>query len=74
MCKMYTKIDSWYQEFGQRHTSSRKSKVLKFDGLLLSKKYIASAKILYTEYLTFNYLCGNSPSYLSLSLFTAQLL
>ena len=34
--------------------------------LNLSKKYIASAKTLYTEYLTFNYLCGNSQSYLSL--------
>ena len=30
----------------------------------LSKKYILSAKILYTEYLTFNYLCEKSPSYL----------
>ena len=32
----------------------------------LSKKYIASAKTLYTEYLPFNYLCGNPQSYLSL--------
>ena len=32
----------------------------------LSKKYIASAKTLYTENLTFNYWCGNSQSYLSL--------
>ena len=30
----------------------------------LSKKYIPSAKALYTEYLTFNYLCENSPNYL----------
>ena len=41
MCKIYTKIDSWFQkspeEFGQLQTSTRKSKELKFDGLLLSK-------------------------------------
>ena len=30
----------------------------------LSKKYIPSAKTLYTEYLTFNYLFENSPNYL----------
>ena len=30
----------------------------------LSKKYIPSAKTLYTEDLTFNYLCGNSLNYL----------
>ena len=29
----------------------------------LSKKYIALAKTLYTEYLTFNYLCGNLVTY-----------
>ena len=43
-CKFYTKTDSWFQksheEFGQLQTSSEKSKKLKFDGLLLSKKYI----------------------------------
>ena len=59
MCKIYTKIDSWFQkspeEFGQLQTSTRKSKELKFDGLLLSKnkfvqKYIASAKTLHTEF------------------------
>ena len=47
----------------QLQTSSGKSKKLKFDGLLLSKKYIPSAKTLYTEDLsniTFNYLCENS--------------
>ena len=32
----------------------------------LSKRYLVSAKTLYTEYLTFNYLCGNSQSYLSI--------
>ena len=52
--------------FGQLQTSTRKSKKLKFDGLILSKKYIASAKTLYTKYLTFNNLCGNWPGYLSL--------
>ena len=69
MCKVYTKIDSWFQksheEFGQLQTSTGKSKKLKFDGLLLSKKYISSAKTLYTEDLsniTFNYLCENSPN------------
>ena len=53
MCKIYTKIDSWFQkspeEFGQLQPSTRKSKEFKFDGLLLSKKYIASGKTLYTE-------------------------
>ena len=46
---------------------SGKSKRLKFDGLLLSKKYMPSAKTLYTEDLsniTFNYFCENSPNYL----------
>ena len=41
---------SWFQklqEFEQIQTSSGKSKKLKFDGLL-SKKYIPSAKTLYT--------------------------
>ena len=75
MCKIYTKIDSWFQKspevFVQLQTSTRKFKKWKFDGLLLSKnkfakKYFASAKTLYTEYLTFNYLCGNLPSTLSL--------
>ena len=45
-----------------------KSKKLKFNGLHLSKKYIPSAKTLYTKDLsniTFNYLCENSPSSLS---------
>ena len=48
---LYT--NSWFQksneEFGQFQASSAKSKKLKFDGLLLSKKYITSAKTLYTE-------------------------
>ena len=42
-----------------------KSKKLKFDGLPLSKKYIPSAKTLYTGDLTnitFNNLCENSPN------------
>ena len=50
---VYTKTDSWIQksddEFGQLQTSSEKSKKLKFDGLLLSRRYIPSAKTLYTE-------------------------
>ena len=85
-CKVYTKTDSWFQkshkEFGQLQTTSGKSKKLKFDGLLLSKKYIPSAKTLYTEDLsniTFNYLCENSPNSLChfwnhKSFFTTQLL
>ena len=52
-CKVYTKTDSWFQksqeEFGQLQRSSGRSKKLKFDWLLLSKKYIPSAKTLYTE-------------------------
>ena len=67
--KVYTKTDSLfqksYEKFGQIQTSNRKSKELKFDELLLSKKYILSAKKLYTEDLsiiTFNYLCKNSPN------------
>ena len=55
-CKIYTKTDSWFQksheEFGQFQTSSGKSKKLKFDGIFLSKKYIPSAKTLYTEELS----------------------
>ena len=52
----------------------------KFDGVLLSKKYIPSAKTLYAgDLTTFNYLCGNSPNFLChfwnhKSFFTAQLL
>ena len=72
MCKIYTKIDSWFQKspekFGQLQTSTRKSNLMGYfcPKINLSKKDIASAKTLYTEYLTFNYLCGNSQSYLSL--------
>ena len=68
-CKVYTETDSWFQrsheEFGKLQTSSGKFKKLKFKGLLLSKKYIPSAKTSYTENLyniTFNYLCENSPN------------
>ena len=83
-CKFYTKTDSWFQksleEFGQLQRSSRKSKMLKFDGLLLSKKDIPSAKA-YTDDLsniTFNYLCENSPNSLchfwnQKSFFTTQI-
>ena len=70
-CKAYTKTESWLQklheEFGQLQTSSGKSKKLKFNGLLLFKKYIPSAKTLYTKDLnniTFNYLCKISPNFL----------
>ena len=79
--KIYTKTDSWFQksreEFEQLQGSSGKSKKLKFDGLLLSKKYIPSARI-YTEDLsniTFNYLGENSINYLChKSFFTTELL
>ena len=53
-----------HEEFGQLQTSSTKSWKLKFDGLLLSKKYIPSAKT-YTKDLsniTFNFLPENSPN------------
>ena len=70
-CKVYAKTDSWFQksfdEFGQLQTSSGKSKKMKFNGLLPSKKYIPLAKILCKEDLcnnSFNYLCENSPNYL----------
>ena len=50
--KVYTKTDFWFQkshqEFGQLQTSSGKSKKLKFDGLVLSKKCIPSDKTLDT--------------------------
>ena len=49
--------------FRQLQTSSGKTKKLKLDGLLLSKKYIPSAKALYTKDLsniTFIYLRENS--------------
>ena len=61
------KNDSWfqksYEEFEQLQTTRGRSKKLKFDGLLLSKKYILPAKTLNTEDLsniTFNYLCEHS--------------
>ena len=37
-----------HEQFGQLQTGSGRSKKLKFDGLLLSKQYIASARILHT--------------------------
>ena len=44
MVQIYTKTDSWFkkshEEFGQLQTSSGESKKLKFDGLLLSKKFV----------------------------------
>ena len=61
MVQSLYKTDSWFQksheEFGLLQTGSGKSKKLKFDGLLSSKKYIPSATTLYTEDLsniTFN--------------------
>ena len=53
-------LDNFRQEL-----ESGKAKKLKSNGLHLSKKYIPSAKTLYTEDLsniTFNYLCENSPN------------
>ena len=57
-------------------TSNGKSNKLKFDELLLSKKYIPSAEDL--SNITVNYLCENSPNYLChfrnhKSFFTTQL-
>ena len=54
------------QEIEHLQTSSGKFKKLKFDALL-SKKYIPSAKTLYTVDLsdiTCNYLCVDSPNYI----------
>ena len=52
MVQSFSKTDSWFQtsheEFEQLQASSGKSKKLKFDVLLLSKKCIHSAKT-YTE-------------------------
>ena len=52
-CKIYTKTDFWFQisheEFRKLHTGSGRSKKLKFDGLLLSKKHIPWANTLHTE-------------------------
>ena len=49
-CKVYTKSESWFQkldqDLGQIQTNSWKSKKLKFDGLLSSKKCIPSTEIL----------------------------
>ena len=63
--------DSWFKklhkEFGKLQKKSVKSKMLKYDGIYLSKKYIPSAKTLYTADLsniTFSYLCGSLPNYL----------
>ena len=48
-----------WEEFGQLQTSSVKSKKLKFDGLLLSKKYVPLAETYTVDLtnITFNYLC-----------------
>ena len=60
--------NSWFQksheELGQLQTSSGKSKKLRCDGLLLSKKYIPSAKTYILSNIIFNYLRENSPNYL----------
>ena len=96
MVQSLYKTDSWFkkshEEFRQtlespdKHckllTSSGKSKNLKFDGLLLSKKYISSAKTLDTEDLSninLNSFCENSSNSLChfwnhKSFFTTQLL
>ena len=58
-------LNSRDEEFGQLQTSSGNSKKLKFDGLLLFKKYIPSAKTLYSEDLLnifFNKLSENLPN------------
>ena len=85
MVQSLYKTDFWFQKshdvFGQLQTSSGKSKKLKFYGLLLSKKYIPSAKTFYLEDLsniTVNYLRENSENSLCYlwnhkSFFTTQL-
>ena len=52
------------RNFGQLQTTNEKSKKQKLGGLLLTKKYIPSVKTLYTEDLTFNYLCEDIQNYL----------
>ena len=66
--KLIQKTNSWFkkshEEFRKLQTSSSKSYKLKFDVLLLSKKYIPSAKT-YTEDLsniTSNFLGQNPPN------------
>ena len=70
MAQNLYKTGSWFQqlhdEFGYLQTTHGKSMKLKFNGLHISKKYIPSAKTLYTEDLsniTLNY-CKNSPNFL----------
>ena len=52
-----SKTDSWFQksheEFGQLQASSGKSKKLKFNGLILSEKYIPSVKTIQRIYLPY---------------------
>ena len=67
MVQNYTKSDSWSQnlleKFGQLQTSSGKSKKLKFDWLLLPKKYIPSAKTLHTRDLSYFHLPDHQTTY-----------
>ena len=54
--KTDSRLQKSFEEFGQLQTSSGKSKKLKFSGLHLSKNYIPSTKILFTDSskITFN--------------------
>ena len=74
MCKIYKKLTPGFKNhlrhldnFRQALENSKSSNLMGYfcPKINLSKKYIASAKTLYTEYLPFN-LCGNPKSYLSL--------
>ena len=61
MCKIYTKIDSWFQKslevLGRLQTSTRKSKKLKFDGLLLSKnKFVQKIYCVEIHQVTYHYI------------------
>ena len=51
MVQIFTKTDScfqkFYEEFGQLQIGREKSKKLNFDGLLLCKNYIPSARTLH---------------------------
>ena len=55
-CKVYTKTDTWFQkshaEFKQPQTNSRKSKKLKFDGLLCQKNTFLYLKHIQMIHLT----------------------
>ena len=64
-CKVYTKTNPWFHNLRQ---TVENPKTWNLMGYFCPKNWIPSAKTLYTEdlsHITFNYLCKNSPNYLS---------